>query len=416
MSRSSCSSLTCSKQNDAHRADHQSSSSACCNCGHRSVFPRSRRRHALVSSLQRLNLSSSRSITNSAMNEVVLLKSITHLDLSRCFGIGDDGVCVILSSMLRLQSLALEGCYCVTFAEFEDIAPQSRLNRLNVKGCWDVLDEGLSCVSLLPQLTYLDVSDCRQITDEGIMSLASKTSSLTYLDLQGSRMAEAGFTCLAGSFPHLQHLSMSWPRSAIPDLIIARISSFHLLQHLDLFGFENLSDAAAESIATLTHLQHLNLTKCYAISDDNVATIAAALIHLTYLHLSWCRNITDAALGSIATSLLDLEELCLAECVKITDVGLDHIRSLHRLQHLNLWECFKITDAGVASISSLHELRYLKLRPCKLLTDASLVSLSGLQHLETLDVSLCKNMTWPYIAPLRKRVKFLSSNVFEPLQ
>lgn len=120
------------------------------------------------------------------MDEVVRLKSITHLDLSRCFGIGDDGVYVILGSMLRLQSLALEGCYCVTFIDFEDILRQSRLERLNVTGCWNVLDEGLACVSVLPRLTYLDVSDCNQITDEGIMSLASQSPSLTYLDLEAA--------------------------------------------------------------------------------------------------------------------------------------------------------------------------------------------------------------------------------------
>ena len=70
---------------------------------------------------------------------------------------------------------------------------------------------------------------------------------------------------------------------------------------------------------------------------------------------------------------------------RVTGAGLDHLRSLRRLNHLEL-AGLEITDDDVSKLESLRELRYLDLRRTKV-TGRGLNRLAKLPHLESLCVS-----------------------------
>jgi hypothetical protein len=109
--------------------------------------------------------------------------------------------------------------------------------------------------------------------------------------------------------------------------------------------------------------------------------------------------ITDAGLASLAP-LTGLQQLDLSRCWNITDVGLASLAPLTGLQQLGLSECDE-TDAGLASLAPLTGLQQLDLSVCGGITDTGLASLAPLTGLQQLDLRMCSNITDAGLAPLR---------------
>ncbi|CUF57042.1 receptor-type protein kinase, putative, partial [Bodo saltans] len=138
----------------------------------------------------------------------------------------------------------------------------------------------------------------------------------------------------------------------ITDAGVDRITTFTLLQDLDLRGCSNITDAGLHHIAALTQLQHLHLSRCDKITDVGVEHIAN-LTQLRHLDLSWCNTITDAGVDRITTFTL-LQDLDLRGCSNITDAGLHHIAALKHLEHLNFTTCDKLANVGAHRVLNLN--------------------------------------------------------------
>ena len=71
-----------------------------------------------------------------------------------------------LADMTTLERLDLSKCRKVTDVGVSSLARLQALSRLLLLGCYSVTTEGLRPLIELKALTTLDVSDCRALTDE----------------------------------------------------------------------------------------------------------------------------------------------------------------------------------------------------------------------------------------------------------
>lgn len=231
---------------------------------------------------------------------------------------------------------------------------------------------------------------------------------LTYLeDLSKVPQLSKGFQRLSQD-PSIQALIVERyvSRLSAQQLITLSQSCGSYVTKLDLSHLQGLTDTQLASlIQACPNLQTLNLTRCYQITDQGLASLSQ-LKQLQTLHLEECIVITDERLASLA-QLKQLRTLNLTECDQITDEGLASLGQLRNLQRLNLKGCRKITDEGLASLTQLPQLQILNLTGCHKITDKGLVSLTQLKQLQTLDLSNCDKITNQGLTLLLEQLKLL---------
>lgn len=110
------------------------------------------------------------------------------VDLAKC-----------LHDFPKLQTIKLDGCL-VTFSGMKAIAnlPAS-LEELSLSKCSGVTDEGLSLVlQSHKELRRLDITCCRKITDVTIDALTVSCPSLTSLKMESCSLVSESAFCLIG--------------------------------------------------------------------------------------------------------------------------------------------------------------------------------------------------------------------------
>ena len=232
---------------------------------------------------------------------------------------------------------------------------------------------GLKHLTLLP-LKHLDLSEVKNITDEGLAHLS--TMQLEFFSLSSACVTDAGLTHLA-ALP-LRHLVLSCDN--ITDMEI--LSSLPLV-YLDLSGCKNLTH-----LSSFPLLQHLELKNCINITDACLEGLSSR--SLQYLGLEWCKNISDVGLAHLSSMPLVHLNLNRNDWETFTDAGLVHLSSMP-LRHLELSGCWKVTDAGLAKLSSL-PLEYLDLSFCMNVMSSGVAHLSSMP-LVHLDLSHCHEVT-----------------------
>ena len=162
---------------------------------------------------------------------------------------------------------------------------------------------------------------------------------------------------------------------------ITDFSSLRGIMHIDLRGCTqitnadlihfsytktlNLSSCCITDVSMLSHLEGLDISMCYYITDVS---------HLSKLHtikLSYCRITDVSALGNV-------KNLDLSSCANLTDVS-----ALGNVNKLNLCGCDNLTD-----VSELGNVKELNLHGCECITDVS-----NLINVEKLDLSGCYYIT-----------------------
>jgi len=112
------------------------------------------------------------------------LKSLTSLNLCRCYDVTDEGV-ASLASLSRLTSVNLSSCFTLTDRALEALQPLTALSRLDISGCYDVTDTGVKALSPLTNLLSLNLAHCIKVGDSGVASL-SPLSKVKTLNLESS--------------------------------------------------------------------------------------------------------------------------------------------------------------------------------------------------------------------------------------
>ncbi|KAL2519927.1 F-box protein SKP2A [Forsythia ovata] len=197
----------------------------------------------------------------------------------------------------------------------------------------------------------------------------------------------------------LTHLSLSWCKKNMNNLVISLVPNFTKLQVLILRqDTPQLQDNSVEAIASYCHdLQELDLSKSFKLTDHSLYALAHGCVDLTKLNISGCSAFSDTALAYLSGFCRKLKFLNLCGCVQgATDRALKAIGfNCNQLQSLNLGWCDHVGDEGVKSLAyGCPDLRALDLCGCLLITDESVIALAkNCLRLRSLDLYYCQNIT-----------------------
>jgi hypothetical protein len=94
-----------------------------------------------------------------------------------------------------------------------------------------------------------------------------------------------------------------------------------------------------------------SLTVARGVTEAELESLAhlRGLTALQHLNLDGCKQVTDAGLAHLR-GLTGLQYLNLYGCEQVTDAGLAHLRGLTALQHLILTRCQRVTDTGLKAL------------------------------------------------------------------
>ncbi|KAI8368427.1 hypothetical protein EDC96DRAFT_574280 [Choanephora cucurbitarum] len=228
-------------------------------------------------------------------------------------------------------------------------------------------------------LKQLSLSWCRNLTGAGVLTLIQSCSQLTHLKLNGCPQLDTATMRGLGSLllPNLVYLNLS-ACTSLTDAALLAFFEHHphptCLTHLTLSSCARLTDASVRTISLYaTHLTHLALSGCVLLSDHGLSFLCLRL-QLVYLDLEDIQQITGLTLTSIGNHQRQLEHLCLSNCIQLSDDDLIQllVRS-SRLSHLELDNC-PITDRTVLAIanhlvSSKAAYFYLQVLDCSSVTE-----------------------------------------------
>lgn len=288
-----------------------------------------------VSSLERLSFAHCSGVIRN-MKHLSLLRELRHLDLSEGTGVTNEEL-ACMSTIPFLQHLNLAFCgKMVSDVGLEHISKMQQLKWLDVTWCTSVTDVGVAYLKRLDNLTHLNISACNLVTDAGIVEGVCKLRRLEYVDLCGLfRITDISIVAIASSLPVLRHIALA--------------------------SCEELTDAGATSLASLTHLQHVNVSCCSKLSDVCLSRMANSLFDLEHLDISWCEGgVTDKGIAALSHSLRKLNTFRLAGCTSVTNGGVAAMfASLRVLQLLDVQDCDAISEAGLTQVGALQEYQSL---------------------------------------------------------
>lgn len=189
------------------------------------------------------------------------------------------------------------------------------------------------------------------------------------------------------------HLRRSQPH-VYPSLVRRGIRKVQVL---------SLKRSIRDVVLHVQHLESLNLSGCYNITDQALAlAFQAECPSLRVLDLSLCKQISDHGLGKIAQNVRGLEVLELGGCCNVTNNGLLLIAwGLRKLRRLNLRSCWVVSDTGIGHLAGMTSeaegnlrLEHLGLQDLPSLTDEALRHVAaGLVGLRSVNLSFCVSVT-----------------------
>uniref|UniRef100_A0A3Q0R2S0 F-box and leucine rich repeat protein n=1 Tax=Amphilophus citrinellus TaxID=61819 RepID=A0A3Q0R2S0_AMPCI len=321
-----------------------------------------------LKSLTHLSLSRDWRITEKGLSDLLLLPSLSSLDLSECLHIsGTEMVkCLKGSNAARAQLETLNLKSCTYFRVIFSLAQLlgDSLRELDLTSCINVTDLSVCAIATyLQKLVVLRLGWCKEVTDWGLMGM-----NHSFLFCSGDKGPR--FTRTFGNMGFFKPPRL--PFEERPKLVTQN-------------DLEQFKQQAGASLLALSRLQELDLSACSKLTDSSITQV----VHFPDLHclsLSMLPEITDASLASVAWHCRSLTSLALSHCPGISDCGVAQAAPyLPRLQHLYLSCCNNITDRSL----------FLLVQHCK--------------RLRTLDISRCSNISTTTVDLLQSHLPFLEN-------
>jgi len=156
----------------------------------------------------------------------------------------------------------------------------------------------------------------------------------------------------------------------LTDAFLSLMLHFPHLTYLCLGGVLGLTDKAAQLIATLTSLKHLDLYRCVNLTDNAIREITKTshreppLLRLNYFSVAHCYELTNEAFEFIHEQE-DLIELNV-RYTKVNDEGIrKYFTGLKNLKKLILYYCEGITKESLKYLSTMESLQEINARYTK---------------------------------------------------
>lgn len=216
----------------------------------------------------------------------------------------------------------------------------------------DCLLVGFLCDSgeVLSHLAVLDLKQCHYVSSFSLSFFQSCCGQLRVLS--PSRWTDNCSLWDYAVFTGLEELYLGDTEvdvMAIDDVAMYAVARLSKLRHLSLRRCRLVGDGACDILATMTHLESLDLSST-GVTGAGIRNLKACS-RLTSLNLSDCKGITDGALVDVA-QLGALIHLDLRQ-TSVTNMGLAHLSALDRLHHLDLGNRFEVDDSGLRALSVL---------------------------------------------------------------
>ncbi|XP_030586948.1 LOW QUALITY PROTEIN: dynein regulatory complex subunit 6 [Archocentrus centrarchus] len=319
---------------------------------------------------------------------------VTHLNLRGCTSLQWPSLRFI-SDCRNLQELNVSECFNFTDMMVQRIFECCPcLLYLNLS-CTLLTNKTLqelfrSCLSLL----CLSLAYCNRFTDEGFLYLTTGKGcrNLIHLNLSGcTQITVNGFRYISAGCPSLKEIVINDMPTLSDTCVLALLARCRCLSAISLLDAPHLSDITFKAIAEAAKLKSFSIEGNYQLTDFSWDALCSSSHGLRRLHVAECPRTTDASLKSVA-SLKHLQYLDISHCSKVTDVGIQYLTkgcSATKLRELNVSHCSHITDISVMRIAQrLYKLFHLNLGYCVRLTDSAVEWLSG-SCLCSLDLSGC---------------------------
>lgn len=245
----------------------------------------------------------------------------------------------------NLENMSLEGC-CISRTSIHNFLwANSRLVHLNLSGLEGATDAAMAIIAAnCPKIEHLNVSWCKHVTTTGLHKIMDSCPNLT--DLRAGQ-------------------GKGWDNIEFMETLFHK----NQLERLVLMNCDNLTDEAlavlmegrdsemdyltGRPIVPPRKLKHLDLTKCWGISDVGLRTMVNNIPEIEGLQLSKCRRVFDTTLVELLPTTPLLTHLDLEELDDLTNVFLNTLANsacAKRLRHLSVSFCENISDVGMIPV------------------------------------------------------------------
>ncbi|CUI14951.1 receptor-type protein kinase, putative [Bodo saltans] len=273
--------------------------------------------------LQRLDLSMSAAITDSALVAISNFLQLRYLSLKRLpkhnrqrteasheakaksVHATTSPTWDLHASSLSLKFLGIGTC---------DAEPDACLRRYSIRDPLLLRSLNVSCSScsgreLMARCVLLNITwtnDC-----DNLVSILAKSMMFSWIMLRLDISKHSGVTDTSlwyvAQCPRLRHLTMRSCNYVTANGYLY-IANMELLECINLTGSSSLDNQCLESLSLSPSLQRIVLCVCPRISDVGVASLASMRL-LQHLDVRWCLNVSASAAKQLVDTVEGLEVL-----------------------------------------------------------------------------------------------------------
>lgn len=293
-------------------------------------------------SLKELSLSKCNGLTDEGISVLVGgCRGLKMLDITCCHDLTDVAITAVATSCGDLSCLKMESCALVTETSLNILGDRCPLLEvLDLTDC-SVSNTGLKSISRCTGLTILKLGLCENISNEGLIYIGAGCSNLQELDLYRSvRIGDTGLAALASGCPKLRIVNLSY-----------------------CIG---ITDDGLKSLARLDELYNLEIRGCFRVTSTGLSAIALGCKHLVELDIKRCYRVDDMGIVTVVQWCINLRQINISYC-PISDVGFLALVNLSCLQNVNLvhlrtvsLDAFAFVLLGCESLKKVKLLKQLK--------------------------------------------------------
>lgn len=267
---------------------------------------------------------------------------------------GQDGQ-NITDACRNLEYFSLEGCRIDRSSVHCFLLRNPRLVHINLCGMKGLTNSALRIIGQNCQLLeHLNISWCMNMDTRGLLRVVQLCPRLK--DLRAGEVK---------GFDDKAFLLELYNRNTLERLVLSHCVDFddECLQVL-IQGVDPEMDPLTErAVVPPRNFRHLDLSRCTALTDKGIDTLAYNVPKLCGLQLSHCEELTDSALDGIFGSTPQLTHLDIEELDNLTNSSLQNLAKApcaSKLQHLNISFCENLGDSGMLQVvKSCRQLRTL---------------------------------------------------------
>ncbi len=333
--------------------------------------------------LEKLNLSSCRSLQFDSLDTWPTLNDVKELDLSWNMKLTDEKLAALLRKFPNLEKLDISGCSSLQF---------------NSVDTWPTLNA----------VKELNLSDNDELTDKKLTALLQKFPNLEKLDLRGYNSLQLNSVDTWPTLNDVKELNFPLNTKFTDKKLAALLQKFPNLKKLDLRGYNSLKFNSVDMWPNLNAVKELNLSGNDELTSKKLAALLQKFPNLEKLNLSGCESLKFNSLNTWPT-LNAVKELNLSANDELTDNKLAALlRKFPNLEKLNLRDCESLQFNSLNTWPTLNAVKELNFSRNELTDEKLTALLHKLPNLEKLDLRSCESLqfnsadTWPTLNAVKE--------------